>query len=66
MDATLGITGEHLAHFERNGFFLIPNPFGAEAIRQVDIRQQEMEPVWERTRFPQDCKQLAAPCIFAP
>ena len=23
---TPGITGEHLAHFERNGFFLIPNP----------------------------------------
>ena len=66
MDASLGITGEHLAHFERNGFFLIPNPFGAEGMLQVDIRQQEVEPVWERTRFPQDCKRLAAPCIFAP
>ena len=62
MDASLGITGEHLAHFERNGFFLIPNPFGPEAIRQVDIRQQEMEPVWERTRFPEGCNRLA--CQF--
>ena len=56
------ITDEQLAHFERNGFFLIPNPLGAEGMRQVDFRQQEVEPEWERTEFPEGCNRLA--CQF--
>ena len=52
MGESLYITDEQLAHFERNGFFLIPNPVGAEGMRQIDFRQQEVEPEWERTEFP--------------
>lgn len=62
MDGSFEITNEQLAHFERNGFFLIPNPLGAEGLRQIDFRQQEIEPEWERTEFPGGCNRLA--CQF--
>ena len=62
MGGSLDITDEQLAHFERTGFFLIPNPVGAEGMRQVDFRQQEVEPEWERTEFPEGCNRLA--CQF--
>ena len=62
MGESLYITDEQLAHFERNGFFLIPNPLGAEGMRQIDFRQQEVEPEWERTEFPEGCNRLA--CQF--
>jgi len=61
MDGAIGITDAQLAHFERNGFFFVPNPLGAEGVREVDARQQEVEPVWERTEFP-GCNRLA--CQF--
>ena len=62
MNGSFDITNEQLAHFERNGFFLIPNPLGAEGLRQIDFRQQEIEPEWERTEFPGGCNRLA--CQF--
>ena len=61
MEETIGITDAQLAHFERNGFFFVPNPLGAEGVREVDARQQEVEPVWARTEFP-GCNRLA--CQF--
>ena len=39
-------------HFHRNGFCLIPNPFGQEAMLDVDRLQRENEPVWETTDWP--------------
>ena len=62
MENRLEISDDQLAHFERNGFFLIPNPLGAQGVRKVDSRQQEVEPVWERTEFPAGCNRLA--CLF--
>ena len=62
MENRLEISDDQLAHFERNGFFLIPNPLGAQGVREVDSRQQEVEPEWERTEFPSGCNQLA--CLF--
>ena len=62
MENHLEITDDQLAHFERNGFFLIPNPLGAEGVRQVDNRQQVVEPEWESTEFPAGCNELA--CLF--
>ena len=61
MDGTIGITGAQLDHFERNGFFFVANPLGAEGVREVDARQQEVEPEWEQTEFP-GCNRLA--CQF--
>ena len=40
MDGAIGITDAQLAHFERNGFFFVPNPIGAEGVREVDARLQ--------------------------
>ncbi len=62
MENLLKISDDQLAHFERNGFFLVPNPLGAQGVRQVDNRQQEVEPEWERTEFPAGCNRLA--CQF--
>ena len=45
----LEITEIQIAHFERNGFFLVSNPLGAAGMREVDFRQQEVEPEWQRT-----------------
>ena len=59
--AAIGITDAQLDHFERKGFFFVPNPLGAEGMREVDARQQEVEPVWEQTEFP-GCNRLA--CQF--
>ena len=52
MHMALEITEIQIAHFERNGFFLVPNPLGAAGMREVDFRQQEVEPEWQRTEFP--------------
>lgn len=62
MENQLKISDDQLAHFERNGFFLIPNPLGEQGVRLVDIRQQEVEPEWERSEFPAGCNRLA--CLF--
>jgi hypothetical protein len=48
------VTDAQLAHFRRNGFFLVPNSLGAEGIRKVDFRQQQVEPEWEKTDYPAD------------
>ena len=61
MGETIGLTDAQLGHFERHGFFFVPNPIGAEGMREVDARQQEVEPVWEGTEFP-GCNRLA--CQF--
>ena len=61
MDETIGITDAQLDHFQRNGFFFVANPLGAEGVREVDVRQQEVEPEWEQTEFP-GCNRLA--CQF--
>ena len=62
MENQLKISDDQLAHFERNGFFFIPNPLGEQGVRLVDSRQQEVEPEWERSEFPAGCNRLA--CLF--
>ena len=49
---TLGITGEHLARFERNGFFLIPNPFrpGKSATPGTGVARRAEGPALEALR----------------
>jgi len=39
-------------HFQQNGFFLIPNPFGQETMVEVERRQRENLPEWEATDWP--------------
>ncbi len=46
------ITDDHIAHFERNGFFLVPNPLDLGDQRFVDSRQRDVEPEWKQTTFP--------------
>ncbi|MBI94270.1 MAG: hypothetical protein CME05_13855 [Gemmatimonadaceae bacterium] len=55
----LVITDGQINHFKRNGFFLIPNPLGAGGLRAVDRAQQDIEPEWEATEFPQGFNPLA-------
>ncbi|MCE2440471.1 MAG: phytanoyl-CoA dioxygenase family protein [Candidatus Latescibacteria bacterium] len=62
MEDHLKISEDQIAHFERNGFFLIPNPLGAKGVREVDNRQQKVEPEWARTEFPAGCNRFA--CLF--
>lgn len=50
--APLEITAAQIAHFQRQGFFFLPNPLGAQGLREVDARQQEIEPEWQRREFP--------------
>jgi ectoine hydroxylase-related dioxygenase (phytanoyl-CoA dioxygenase family) len=59
------ITEAQIKHFERNGFFLLPNPLGADGVRQVDFRQQEIEAEWERTEFPQGFNRGACQFLMA-
>lgn len=49
---TLEIDQTQIAHFERNGFFLVPNPIGVQGLREVDFLQQQVAPEWEDTEFP--------------
>lgn len=48
----MSITETQTEHFQRNGFFLIPNPFGEGAMHEVDRIQSENEPAWEATDWP--------------
>ena len=57
---TPGITGEHLAHFERNGFFLIPNPFGSGAVRQVATCSRRWSRCGSARSFPKAATGLPA------
>lgn len=59
---TLQISDDQIEHFERNGFFLVPNPLGDEGMRQVDSRQRDVAPQWESTEFPEGCNRGA--CQF--
>ncbi|HIG17788.1 MAG TPA: hypothetical protein EYQ31_11185, partial [Candidatus Handelsmanbacteria bacterium] len=59
------ITEAQIKHFERNGFFLLPNPLGVDGVRQVDFRQQEIEAEWERTEFPQGFNRGACQFLMA-
>ncbi len=47
------ITDAECTHFQRNGFFLVSNPLGKQGMREVDFLQQQVEPEWEATQFPQ-------------
>lgn len=46
------ITDQQIDHFQRNGFFFIPNPLGEKTMHTVDQRQREVEPEWAKTEFP--------------
>ena len=46
------VTQGQIDHFHRNGFFLIPNPFGDDAMREVDRIQRENEARWASTTWP--------------
>lgn len=48
----LTISDEQIAHFGRQGFFLVPNPLGEAGMREVDNRQRDIAPEWEATEFP--------------
>ena len=41
------------AHFHRNGFLLVPNPFGEEAMRRIEARQHEVQADWEGRAWPE-------------
>ena len=56
------ITDEQIAHFHRRGFFLIPNPLGAEKVREVDRIQQDITREWEQMDWPDGFNRLA--CQF--
>lgn len=49
----LEITDAQIDHFQRSGFFLVPNPLGAAGMREVDTRQQDVEPAWSRAEYRQ-------------
>lgn len=46
------ITDTQTEHFHRNGFVMIPNPFGEETMLEVDRRQRENAGEWEATDWP--------------
>ncbi len=58
----MGVADSQIEHFHRHGFFLIPNPLGAENMRQVDRLQQEIEGEWAKTEWSADFNRLA--CQF--
>ena len=58
----MDVTEQQIAHFHRNGFFLIPNPFGEEKVRMVERIQREVGPEWERRDWPEGVNRLA--CQF--
>jgi hypothetical protein len=41
-------------HFHRQGFLLVPNPFGVEAMRRIEQRQYQIAPKWEEIDWPAD------------
>ena len=51
-----------IEHFQRQGFFLIPNPLGAENMRAVDRVQQDIAGEWECREWPAGFNRLA--CQF--
>ena len=56
------IADVRIEYFHRNGFFLIPNPLGVENMRQVEKRQRQVEPEWEKRAWPQGFNKMA--CQF--
>ena len=56
------ITETQIAHFHRNGFFLIPNLFDQNQMRQIDRLQQDKEGAWEKTAWPEGMNVMA--CQF--
>lgn len=51
-----------VAHFRRCGFFLLPNPHGLEALREVSRRQRDRAAEWEQRQWPEGFNRLA--CQF--
>lgn len=49
----MNITDTQQNHFHQNGFFLIPNPFGAETMLEVERLQRTNQPKWEATDWPE-------------
>ena len=56
------ITDTELQHFEVNGFFFVPNPFGEEGMRQLDRITQDTAAEWEATDWPRGFNRMA--CKF--
>lgn len=50
------------AHFQAQGFFLIPNPIQEEEMRQIGRLDQDLEKKWRTTEWPKGMKPLA--CRF--
>lgn len=51
-----------MAHFHRNGFFLMANPLAAETMGLIDAEQQKIEPLWQEEVFPREFNRSA--CQF--
>ena len=56
------ITAAQIAQFHRNGFFLVPNPLGAGAMRKIDRLQQDREEEWQAREWPEGMNRMA--CQF--
>jgi len=56
------ISDAQVAHFRRCGFFLLPNPHGQQAMREVDRRQRDRATQWQQTQWPEGFNRLA--CQF--
>lgn len=56
------MTQSQIDHFNRNGFFFIPNPLGVDMTRKVDRLQLEKEEEWEHRSWPDGFNKMA--CQF--
>ena len=56
------ISDVRIEHFHRNGFFFIPNPLGVENMCQLEKRQRQVEPEWEKSVWPRGFNKMA--CQF--
>lgn len=59
------ISESQISAFDREGFFLIPNPFSEDAMLQLERRQNEIEPIWEQTEWPDGTNAMACQFLMA-
>ena len=56
------VDAAQIDHFQRQGFLLIANPFGAAAVEEIDHLERASEPRWEAEQWPHGSNRLA--CQF--